>query len=172
MVLGGFITLPTLAQSQTVIMLLQILLFTPIASAEPSADFVVYKNPQCDCCNKWISHVREAGYSVLIPKSSNMRSIKQKFGVNPKYQSCHTAVHQQSGLVFEGHVPVNHISALINDHQADDIGLAVPGMPVGSPGMEMGNRKDPYTVLLLKRSAKPTPFAYENPTGELSGVRE
>jgi hypothetical protein len=73
-----------------------------------------------------------------------------------------TVCAEESGLVFEGHVPAAHITALIADHGPDDKGLAVPGMPGGSPGMEMGSRKDPYAVLLLTEKSKATVFAREN----------
>lgn len=129
---------------------------------EAQADILVYKNPQCGCCDKWATHLRDAGYSVEIQESQDMSGIKQKYGIELELQSCHTAIHAESGLIFEGHVPVGHMSALIENSPDGSIGLSVPGMPVGSPGMEMGDRRDRYDVLLLKRNGPPAIYATEN----------
>lgn len=126
------------------------------------ADIVMYKNPQCGCCDKWATGVREAGFSVQIRKSANIGAIKTKYGIDPSLQSCHTAIHSETGLVFEGHVPVIHMSTLIDSPPEGALGLSVPGMPIGSPGMEMGDRKDQYDVLLLKREGPPVVYATEN----------
>jgi hypothetical protein len=134
------------------------------ACAEESgpADFVVYKNPQCGCCDKWVSHVQNAGYSVKVRQSSDMSDIKKQYGIDDPMQSCHTAVHEGTGLVFEGHIPVTHLTSLIETPVEGAIGLSVPGMPVGSPGMEMGGRKDPYQVHLLKENGQSITYAIEN----------
>jgi len=140
------------------ISLLSIVSLTASAEESAAADFIVYKNAQCGCCDKWAQHVRLAGYTVAVVSTRDMSEVKQDFGIDPRLQSCHTAVHERSGLVFEGHVPVAHITALIEKHRPDDRGLAVPGMPAGSPGMEMGNRRDSYDVLLLSSATEPTIF--------------
>ncbi len=138
--------------------------FGLVACADDSrvADFTVYKNPQCMCCDKWAEHMRHAGYSVSLAPTPYIAEIKQKYAIEPKLQSCHTTVHNQTGLVFEGHVPIKHVVSLVENPLPGARGLAVPGMPVGSPGMEVGDRKDPYHVLLLSENAEPTVFAREN----------
>jgi hypothetical protein len=90
--------------------------------------------------------------------------IKREKGVAPQYQSCHTAVHQ-SGLVFEGHVPAEAMTRLIENPIKESIGLAVPGMPVGSPGMEYNNRIDPYEIKLLLKDGSSKTYAYVDRSG-------
>jgi hypothetical protein len=141
---------------------LSVLGVTAGADESGDADFTVYKNAQCMCCDKWAEHMRQAEYSVAVESMVNVSPIKEQFGIEPRYQSCHTAVHGETGLVFEGHVPAAHITALIEDHSPEDKGLSVPGMPAGSPGMEVGSRKDPYEVLLLREKSEATIFAHEN----------
>ena len=132
------------------------------AEERASADFVVYKNAQCMCCDAWVEHMRAAGYTLDLKVPDSMDAIKSEHGLGPRLQSCHTAVHTESGLVFEGHIPAEHVTRLIDDPAPGAKGLTVPGMPIGSPGMEMGNRKDPYNVLLLSESGKVSLFAREH----------
>lgn len=119
-------------------------------ASNTQADFQVYKSPTCGCCGDWIDHLSDAGFSSGTHHPDDMGGLKAELGIEPRYQSCHTAVSQQ-GYVFEGHVPASVIEDFLAAPPADALGLAVPGMPVGSPGMEMGDRFDPYDVLLLKR---------------------
>lgn len=144
------------------VLLLTISSLVACSRNEAQADILMYKNPQCGCCDKWATHLREAGFSVEIQESEDMSTIKEMYGIEPALQSCHTAIHSESGLIFEGHVPVGHMSALIENPPDGSIGLTVPGMPVGSPGMEMGDRKDQYDVLLLKSDGPPAIYATEN----------
>lgn len=109
----------------------------------------VYKSPTCGCCTLWIDHLEAEGFSSRIHHPDDLNPVKQKYGVAPQYQSCHTAVTRE-GLVFEGHVPAQVIKRFLAEKPEGAIGLAVPGMPIGSPGMEMGTRFSPYDVLLLK----------------------
>ena len=104
----------------------------------------VYKTPTCGCCVKWIDHLEQAGFNVESETLSNVDSVKAANAVPPRLASCHTAL--VDGYVIEGHVPADIISRLL-DEKPDIAGVAVPGMPVGSPGMEMGARKDPYQVI-------------------------
>jgi hypothetical protein len=129
---------------------------------QAQADILMYKNPQCGCCDKWATHLRDAGFSVEIQEYISMSGIKEKYGIKPALQSCHTAIHAETGLVFEGHVPANHVSALIENAPEGSIGLSVPGMPIGSPGMEVDDRKDQYDVLLLKSDGSVVVYATEN----------
>jgi len=110
----------------------------------------VYKSPTCACCNKWISHINESGFESKVHSSQNFSVIKDEKGIAPRYRSCHTAV-SRDGYVFEGHVPAKFIQEFLTETHTDDvIGLSVPAMPVGTPGMEVNDKFQPYKVLLLK----------------------
>ncbi|SFX19276.1 DUF411 domain-containing protein [Marinospirillum alkaliphilum] len=103
----------------------------------------VYKSESCGCCNDWIDHVREAGIEVEAVDLIHLNRKKQELGMPPQLASCHTAVIE--GYLIEGHVPVSDIQRLLQERPAIT-GLAVPGMPHGSPGMETG-RLDSYDVI-------------------------
>lgn len=110
----------------------------------------VYKSPTCGCCKKWISHIDDNGFQSKIHERNDVSSIKEKKGIQPRYRSCHTAI-SKDGYAFEGHVPAKFIQQFLNEKHDDNvIGLSVPAMPLGSPGMEMGDKFQPYKVLLLK----------------------
>jgi hypothetical protein len=110
----------------------------------------VYKSQSCGCCKKWVSHIEGFGFTAEVHHPVNLNKIKFDKGIEPRYQSCHTAV-SSDGYVFEGHIPGHIIQQFLAAPPKGAIGLAVPGMPVGSPGMEVGNRLDPYDVLLLNK---------------------
>lgn len=111
-------------------------------------DIMVYKSPTCGCCKKWVNHLRKEGFNVKTKDYRDMKPIKQTIGVKGQYQSCHTA---KVGKYFiEGHVPAKDIKKLLKD-KPDIKGLAVPGMPMGSPGME-GHRKDKYNVIAVDKN--------------------
>ncbi len=110
----------------------------------------VYKSRTCRCCNKWVTHVEASGFETDVHHHENLNKLKSDKGISPRYQSCHTAV-SNDGYVFEGHIPAYVIQQFLADPPQNAIGLAVPGMPAGSPGMEMGNRHDDYDVLLIKQ---------------------
>lgn len=124
----------------------------------------VYKTPSCGCCQKWVDHMTENSFSSKVVSLDDLSPIKAKYNIQGRYRSCHTGVvvTEQGDYVFEGHVPAEHVEAFLNNPPADAIGLSVPGMPAGSPGMEMGDRKDYYQVLLLKRDGSSTVFAHVN----------
>jgi len=122
-----------------------LILVSPCNSAE-ATDITVYKSPSCGCCNKWADHLRKAGFKVTTSDRIDMNNIKQSSGVKPELRSCHTAL--VDGYVIEGHVPANDIKRLLQE-RPDVTGLTVPGMPMGSPGME-GHREDNYEVLTFK----------------------
>lgn len=104
----------------------------------------VYKSATCGCCTSWIEHLQQNGFSVEAQNVDDLAAIKGRHGVSPDLASCHTAVID--GYVIEGHVPADDIKRLLSERPAVE-GLAVPGMPLGSPGMEQGPRKDPYAVV-------------------------
>ncbi|WP_193747553.1 DUF411 domain-containing protein [Cellvibrio sp. OA-2007] len=117
------------------------------ASSQPVLD--VYKSPTCGCCEEWIDHLHSNGYQSKIHHPDDLNAIKNRYQIAPQFQSCHTAVSAE-GYIFEGHIPAWVITRFLAEKPKDALGLAVPGMPVGSPGMEMGQRFTPYDVLLLK----------------------
>jgi len=104
----------------------------------------VYRTPTCGCCMTWVEHMREAGFTVEVEDTNDIATIKEDAGLPPQLQSCHTTFI--GDYVFEGHVPAATIAKFLAEG-SDAKGLAVPGMPVGSPGMEMGDRVDPYDVV-------------------------
>lgn len=120
------------------------------ASASPTK-LEVFKSPYCGCCGAWINRMRLAGFQVRVFEMEDVSSVKERLGVPEDLQSCHTAVIH--GYVIEGHVPASDIRRLLSARPMA-AGLAVPGMPVGSPGMEQGNRRDPYQVILFSRSGR------------------
>ncbi|AXN31263.1 copper amine oxidase [Vibrio coralliilyticus] len=109
-----------------------------------AADVLNHKSPYCGCCTEWTKHMQEAGFTVEEKLHDDMNPIKQKLGIKPQLASCHTA--EINGFVFEGHVPAQDIKAFLENPPKNAKGLAVPGMPMGSPGMEYGNQKDAYSV--------------------------
>ena len=110
----------------------------------------VWKDPDCGCCKDWVTHLETNGFAVKVHDTGNT-AIRARLGVDPKYGSCHTALVQ--GYAIEGHVPAREIHRLLQE-KPQALGLSVPGMPVGSPGMDgkvYGERKDAYNVMLLAR---------------------
>lgn len=124
-----------------------------------AADVVVYKSPTCGCCKDWVKHMRQNGFSVDVHERNDVTPIKKQLGVPQHLQSCHTA--KVGDYVIEGHVPADDIKRLLKE-KPSVVGLTAPGMPMGSPGMDTGPRKDPYDVLTFKHSGKTTVFASHN----------
>jgi hypothetical protein len=121
----------------------------------------LFKSPTCGCCALWQEHAQERGFAFTIHHLDNDELTREKLrhGINLRYHSCHTAV-AEDGSVFEGHIPAYLVRQYLNDKPADSIGLAVPGMPLGSPGMEAGDRLSPYDVLLLKTDGTAEVYAH------------
>jgi hypothetical protein len=116
----------------------------------------VYKDPNCGCCGAWVEHMRSAGFTVRVTEVNDTSVTRKRLGMPDRLGSCHTAV--VDGYVIEGHVPAANVKQLLSARPLA-IGLAVPGMPAGSPGMEMGSRKDPYQVLLVDKDGRERVFA-------------
>ncbi len=118
-----------------------------IAHAEPP---IVYKTATCNCCSKWSDHMHVNGVKLQRRDISRMElnRMKRTFGLKREHFACHTAIID--GYVIEGHVPADDVKRLVAE-KPEAIGLSVPGMPVGSPGMEIGDAKEPYKVLLIKK---------------------
>lgn len=117
---------------------------------------VVYKTATCGCCGAWVSHLQAAGLVTQVHDVEDLAAVKARLGVPQALGSCHTAT--VGGYVIEGHVPAADIARLLKQRPVGT-GLAVPGMPVGSPGMEQGEQVDPYQVLLWGEAGAPTVFA-------------
>lgn len=126
--------------------LLAATLWFTLAGTAHAAAMEVYKTATCGCCKAWLTHVRAAGFEVTAHDVSGAELVERKraLGVESGLGSCHTAVIE--GYVIEGHVPAADIRRLL-DERPDIAGLAVPGMPLGSPGMDYGDRRDPYVVV-------------------------
>jgi hypothetical protein len=118
----------------------------------------VYKSPTCGCCHKWIEHAVSSGFQAKAVDSNDLSSLKAKFGIAANMQSCHTAV-SASGYVFEGHVPAKYIHQFLQSPPENARGLTVPAMPLGSPGMEVGDRFMPYQILLLLENGSTQTYA-------------
>lgn len=118
----------------------------------------VYKSPTCGCCELWVEHVNAKGFKSSVQHPDDLNAIKDKFGIKPEYQSCHTAVSKE-GYIFEGHIPARLVKQFLSEKPANAIGLAVPGMPLGSPGMEVGDRITPYDVLVLQKDGTSAVYA-------------
>lgn len=121
----------------------------------------VYKSPTCGCCASWIEHVEKSAFAAKVIHPVDLSLEKSQRGIQPMYRSCHTAVSKE-GYVFEGHVPAKYIERFLVEKPQGAIGLAVPGMPAGSPGMEMGDMFTPYPVLLLKKDGSSQVYAQIN----------
>lgn len=116
------------------------------AAASASESMTVYKSPWCGCCGAWVEHLKAHGFSVNVVQMDDLAAVKERYGIAPQLQSCHTGVID--GYVIEGHVPAQDVTRLLAE-RPEARGIAVPGMPVGSPGMEQGDQRDPYAVLLF-----------------------
>ena len=122
---------------------------------------VVAKSPSCGCCTAWIRHMQAAGFDVEAKDvtQETLYGLKASLGIRQDHASCHTAIVE--GYVIEGHVPASDVERLLAERPSA-LGLAVPGMPIGSPGMEMGDQKEPYETLLVFSSGKAEVFARHN----------
>jgi hypothetical protein len=128
-----------------------------VAGAASGPEVTVYKSPTCGCCSEWVTHLRRHGFRVKTEDLADLQPIKTRHGIPAELQSCHTAL--VGGYVVEGHVPADLVERLLQERPRV-AGLAVPGMPVGSPGMEVpGMPADRYRVLTFDRSGKTAVFA-------------
>jgi hypothetical protein len=118
-------------------------------------EITVFKTPTCGCCNVWVNHLRENGFRVKVNEVDSTAEHQKKYGVPSALRSCHTAT--VNGYTIEGHVPASEIQRLLKERPKGK-GLSVPGMPIGSPGMEMGTRRDPFAVLLFDETGKTTVY--------------
>lgn len=130
----------------------------PSANAQILPLLTVHKTPSCGCCTLWVEHMREAGFTVSEVVEDDLGPVKQRLGVPYAKGSCHTA--EVGGYLVEGHVPADDVKRLLME-QPDARGLVLPGMPMGSPGMESPDgRVQPYTVELVRRDGSVEPFSH------------
>ena len=128
------------------------------AAADNPPSIEVWKSATCECCGNWVKHLEANGFAVKVnaTDSGALERLKAQAGIGSKLAACHTA--KIDGYAIEGHVPATDIKRLVAE-RPEAIGLAVPGMPVGSPGMEQGSESEPYDVLLLNKDGTTELFA-------------
>ena len=132
-----------------------------VQAKPPRVSIEVWKSPTCGCCKDWVAHLQDNGFEVQVHELSESAKAAQRarLGMSEKFGSCHTALVR--GYVVEGHVPAADIQALLRQRPSA-LGLAVPGMPLGSPGMDgpvYGGRRDPYAVMLVQRDGSVSVYA-------------
>ncbi|MCG5548491.1 DUF411 domain-containing protein [Halorhodospira halochloris] len=123
----------------------------------------VYKTPSCECCDHWEEHLREAGFDVesVIAKQQQINQVRYQHGITPELVSCHTGVIE--GYAVEGHVPAEDIKSMLEE-RPDIAGLAVPRMPIGSPGMEVpGAAPEPFDVIAFQEDGQTRVFNHHSP---------
>jgi hypothetical protein len=128
------------------------------AAASMAPTITVYKDPSCGCCTKWVAHLQANGLTPQVHDRADMDALKDSLGVPKALRSCHTAVAGK--YVIEGHVPAADLKRLLASAPSKVVGLAVPDMPAGSPGMEMGGRADRYDVIAFASDGTTRPFAH------------
>jgi hypothetical protein len=124
--------------------------------AQTKVPIVIYKDPNCGCCEKWVAHMNANGFIATVHNSADMKPIKARYKVPSALESCHTAA--VGNYVIEGHVPAADVKALLAKKPAGVIGLTIPGMPASAPGMDVQPFK-PYTVLAFDAAGKTSTFA-------------
>jgi hypothetical protein len=125
------------------------------AESESAPEVTAFKSRTCGCCNKWVRHLEENGFAVRAVDVPDLESVKRRHGVPTRLAACHTAV--VDGYVIEGHVPASDVQRLLRE-RPPALGVAVPGMPMGSPGME-GAFSEPYEVLLFDAGGRKEVYA-------------
>ena len=129
----------------------------PASKPKPArTPITVYKTPTCGCCLRWVDHVRARGFAANVIEVGDLAGVRAKLGVPDSLEACHTAVVR--GYAIEGHVPADVIRKLLKEKPAGVVGIAVPGMPAGSPGME-GPYKDKYNVVAFGKDGSQTVYA-------------
>ena len=131
--------------------------YVTLAGQQQQPTIDVYKSATCECCSKWVEHLKNHGFTVRTTNREDLAGFKASHRVPRRVQSCHTAV--VNGYVVEGHVPASDVQRLLKERPAI-VGLAVPGMPIGSPGMEVEGRKvQPFDVLAFDKDGQTRVFA-------------
>lgn len=131
----------------------------PINLPAKAMKVTAYRSPTCGCCEGWVKHMQAQGFQVEDNIIENMDGVKREHNVPDDLASCHTAI--ANGYVIEGHIPAADVKRLLTE-KPDVTGIAVPGMPIGSPGMESGDIKEPYTVFTFDQAGQTTTFVEHN----------
>ena len=131
-----------------------------VATAQQKPVIEVYESPLCGCCSQWVTHLEKNGFTTRVIESDDLDALKTKLGVPERVRSCHTGV--VDGYAIEGHVPASDIEDLLNEKNDEVIGLAVPGMPLGAPGME-AEISEAYDVLAFNKKGETGVFAKYRP---------
>ena len=118
---------------------------------------IVHKSASCGCCNEWVKHMKKHGFAVAVNDVDNMDSVKERVGIPVGMGSCHTG--EVAGYFIEGHVPAEDVQRLLKE-KPDAKGLTVPRMPIGSPGMESGDQREPYDVFLVHKDGTTSVYAH------------
>ncbi|MGP9519498.1 DUF411 domain-containing protein [Psychrobacter sp. AOP7-C1-14] len=127
----------------------------------------VYTTENCGCCEQWVANTKEHGLRATVQHPDDLSLFKDRYDVPQQMRTCHTAV-TTDGYVFEGHVPAKHMAQFLANPPKQAMGLAVPGMPVGSPGMEQGNQFEPYQVMQMNKDGTTEVYAnIESPQQQL-----
>lgn len=122
-----------------------------------ASEVTVFRSPSCSCCESWIDHLETTGFQVKDTMTEDLAAIKQQQGIPDELAACHTAII--GDYVIEGHVPATDIQRLLANQPEAVAGLALPGMPIGSPGMESGDYVESYTVFTFAKDGSSTAFA-------------
>lgn len=139
---------------------------SPAPASEAGPLVLVHKDPSCGCCTLWVTHLEQAGFTVQVFEESNMGQVKERLGVPFGKGSCHTG--EVEGYLVEGHVPAADIQRLLAERPKAK-GLVLPGMPIGSPGMEIpGTPAQPFVVELVRLDGETEPFSRHGPPDEAS----
>jgi hypothetical protein len=128
----------------------------PVRAEAPPPQVQVFKSATCGCCGAWVEHMRAAGFSVKVTEVTDTTAARKRLGLPDRFGSCHTAT--VGGYALEGHVPAAEVKRLLATRPRA-VGLAVPGMPPSSPGMDVPGRSDPYEVLLVDAAGQASVFA-------------
>lgn len=133
------------------------------SAAAPAGSVDVFKSATCGCCAKWVDHMKQAGFTVHVTdlQEPELQAIKDRYGVPPNMRSCHTA--RVNGFTVEGHVPASEVKRLLHE-KPNVVGITVPGMPLGSPGMEVsGVTPQPYNVYSFDKSGASKVYSTQKP---------
>ncbi|WP_226791982.1 DUF411 domain-containing protein [Altererythrobacter sp. CC-YST694] len=137
-----------------------LMLLAACSNAAQAASYTMFRDPNCGCCEEWAEHIRTGMQAeITVENSADMTAIKDREGVPVELRSCHTMV--VDGYVIEGHVPAADIARLLRERPDGVEGLAVAGMPIGSPGMEMDDRTQPYQVIAFGSAGRSVFASYE-----------
>ena len=134
----------------------------PVVACARSAKvdvLTVYKSPTCGCCDAWVKHIQASGLQVRVIETDLVAEKAKELGVPDKFRSCHTA--EIDGYFIEGHVPADDIRRLLRE-RPEALGLSVPGMPIGSPGMEQGGRRETFNTVIVDRTGAARIFHRHN----------